>query len=459
MAGICCYLMAGECGRHRGELVTAGSGRWLPPGLIVVVMKRSHRVALKPTAEQEVLFGQHTGYARFAYNWALGEFRAGLDVDDWLTERTLRPRWNRVKGMIAPWASPLSQNAAKYAIIDFGQAAEGWGEYRRKIKAGQRPGRRVGFPRYKRRKHEQGFRADNGPGTVKVDGKAVILPKIGRVTMVEQLRFAGSIREMTINRTAGAWFACFCVEDGEETPLVKDGPTIGVDVGVGTMATCSDGTEVENPRALAPALQRLRRLDKAIARSRNIHGKGNHSNRRERLYANRRRLYARVVNVRNDNHHKATTAIAKPAGRVVVETLNVAGMMMNRRLARAIADAGMSGFLTKLEYKCLWYGAEFMKADGWFASSKLCSSCGWKNDDLTLSDREWWCGGCGVLNDRDANAARNLEQWPGLSFPVTGRGDRVRPAMPAVVGEASSGSGPEVWAPANLEYQISSDSE
>ena len=422
-------------------------------------MKKAHRVALKPMAEQEVLFGQQAGYARFAYNWAVSEFKAGLDVGEWLTERTLRPRWNRVKPMIAPWGSELSQNSAKYAIIDFGLAAERWGEYRRRVKYGQRAGRRMGFPRFKRRKHEQGFRADNGPDTVKVDGKVVILPKIGRVAMTEELRFHGSIREVTVNRTAGTWFACFCVEDGQDPPPVKDGPTVGVDVGVGTMAVCSDGTKVENPNALGSALKELRRIDKAIARSRNVHGRSSHSNRRERLYAKRRRLHARVVNVRNDNHHKATTAIAKASGCVVVETLNVAGMMMNRRLSRAIADAGMSGFLTKLEYKCLWYGAEHVKAERWYASSKLCAHCGWKNDDLTLSDREWWCEGCGVLNDRDANAAENLANWPGLSFPVTGRGDRVSPAPPAVVGEASRGSGPEVWAPANFEYQISSDSE
>jgi putative transposase len=404
-------------------------------------MKKSHRIALKPTPEQEALFGQHAGYARFAYNWAVSEFRAGLDVGEWLNERTLRPRWNKVKGVIAPWGSELSQNAAKYAIIDLGQAAEGWGEYCRRVKAGQRPSRRVGFPRFKRRKHEQGFRADNGPDTVKVAGKIVILPKIGQVATVEQLRFAGSIREVTVNRTADTWFACCCVEDGQEPPPVKDGPTIGVDVGVGTMATCSDGTTVENPRALANGLKQLRRLDKAIARSRNVHGRSNHSNRRERLYANRRRRHARVVNVRNDNHHKATTAIAKSAGRVVVETLNVAGMVRNRRLARAIADAGMSGFLARLDYKCGWYGAEYVKADRWYASSKLCAHCGWKNDDLTLSDREWWCSGCGILNNRDANAAMNLANWPGLSFPVSGRGDRVRPAMPAVVGEASNEPG------------------
>ena len=406
-----------------------------------------------------MLFGQHAGYARFAYNWGLGEFKAGLEVGEWLSERTLRPRWNRVKKMIAPWGAQLSQNPAKYAIIDFGQAAEGWGEYRQKVKAGRRTGRRAGFPRFKRRKHEQGLRADNGPAMVKVDGRVVILPKIGRVIMVEELRFAGSIREVTVNRTAGTWFACFCIEDGQEPPPFKDKPTVGVDVGAGTMAACSDGTKIENTKPLSGALKRLRRVDKAIVRSGKVHGKSSHSNRRARLYSRRCRLHVRVVNVRNDHHHKATTAIAKSADRVVVETLNAAGMMMNRRLARAIADAGISGFLSKLEYKCLWYGAEYVKADRWFASSKLCSRCGWKNAGLTLSDREWWCGGCGVLNARDANAAENLANWPGLSFPVSGRGDRVSPATPAVVGEASTGSGPEAWAPANLEYQISSDSK
>ena len=404
-------------------------------------MKKAHRVALKPTAEQESRFGQHAGYARFAYNWAVGEFRAGLDVGEWLSERTLRPRWTRVKPVIAPWAAMLCQNAAKYAIIDFGQAAESWGAYRRRLKSVGASGRKVGFPRYKRRKHEQGFRADNGPGTVRVDGKVAVLPKIGRVAMVEELRFLGSIREVTINRTAGMWFACFCVEDGQEMPAVKDGPTVGVDVGVGTMAVCSDGMTVENPKPLAVASKRLRQVDKALARSRNIHGKTNHSNRRERLYAKRRRLHARVVNIRNDQHHKATAAIAKSAGRVVVESLNVAGMIRNRRLARAIADAGMSGFLAKLEYKCAWYGAEYLKADRWFPSSKLCAHCGWHNGDLGLSDRRWWCGGCGALNNRDANAARNLANWPGLSFPVSGRGDRVSPAALAVACEASNESG------------------
>ena len=328
-------------------------------------------------------------------------------------------------------------------------------------------GRRVGFPRFKRRKHEQGFRADNGPDTVRVDGKAVMLPKIGCVEMSEHLRFGGSIREVTVNRTAGQWFASFSIDTGEPPPPVKDGPTIGVDVGITRLAVCSDGTVVENPRALSPALRRLRRLDKAIARSRNVqnvHGRteySNHtSNRREQLYARRRMLHARIFNVRNDAHHKATTGIAKSAGRVVIEDLNVAGMMQNRRLSRALADAGLSSFLGKLVYKCRWYGAELVEVGRWFPSSKLCSGCGTRNDSLTLSDRQWRCTNCGAENERDLNAALNLERWPGLSFPVTGRGDRVRPAMPAVACEASNGSMLEhVESTAKPEYQISADSE
>ena len=389
-------------------------------------MKRAHRIALKPTPEQESLFAQHADYARFAYNWAVSEFKAGLDVGEWVSDRMLRPPWNRVRPMIAPCASALSQNAAKYAIIDLGQATASWGAYRKRLKAGQRPGRRVGFPRFKRRRHEQGFRADNGPDTVRTHGRTVLLPKVGRVAMVEDLRFTGSIREVTINRTAGVWLACFCIEDGQAPPEVTEDPTIGVDVGVGTMAVCSDGTVVANPRALARGLRGLRQVDRAITRSRNVHGKANPSNRRERLHARRRLLHARVVNVRSDRHHKATTAIAKPAGRVVVETLNVAGMVRNRRLSRAISDAGMAGFLAKPEYKCRWYGAEFIRADRWFASSKRCSHCCWLNGELTLSVREWLCGGCGELNDRDHNAAINLRNWPGLSFPASGRGDRVQ---------------------------------
>ena len=111
--------------------------------------------------------------------------------------------------------------------------------------------------------------------------------------------------------------------------------------------------------------------------------------------------------------------------------------LLLRGLSRAIADSGMAGFLAKLACKCSWYGADYVKADPWFPSSKLCAHCGWHNGEMVLSDRQWWCGSCGALNDRDGNAAENLSQWPSSSFSVSGRGDRVSPAMPAVASEAS----------------------
>ena len=123
-----------------------------------------------------------------------------------------------------------------------------------------------------------------------------------------------------------------------------------------------------------------------------------------------------------------------------------------------MADAGISGFLTKLEYKCRWYGAELAKVDQWRPSSKLCSGCGAKNEGLTLSERRWRCDSCGALHERGLNAALNLEK-AGLELPGAGRGDLVRPAMPAEVCEASRESVVESWDPAKLEYQVSSDSE
>ena len=149
---------------------------------------------------------------------------------------------------------------------------------------------------------------------------------------------------MTINRTAGKWFAYFYAVDRQEPQPVKGGPTIGDNVGVGTMATYSVGSRVENPKTLARALQQQRRMDQAIARSRYFHGRYIHSCRREWLYARGHRLH-----MRNGHHLKPTTLMAKSAGQVVVLTLNVAGMMENRRMARTIGDTGMSRFLVMLE--------------------------------------------------------------------------------------------------------------
>ena len=163
---------------------------------------------------------------------------------------------------------------------------------------------------------------------------------------------------------------------------------------------------------------------------------GRKGSKRNRLLKERiAKLHKRIRDIREDAHHKATTAIAKRSGRVKCETLNVKGMMRNRRLARSVADSGMSEFVRMLEYKCELYGVAFEKTDKWFPSSQLCSGCGARNRSLTLAMREWRCESCGAVHDRDLNAAINLAG----SSSAAGRGDRVGPdgfARSAAIPEA-----------------------
>ena len=189
-----------------------------------------------------------------------------------------------------------------------------------------------------------------------------------------------------------------------------------------------NGTVIENPKVLILALASLRRVDKAIARSKNTHGHNSQSNRRERLYRRRRRLHARVRHLRHDFQHKATTAIAKRYARIGVETLNVSGMVRNRRLSRAIADAGMSSFISMLRYKSELHGTELVRIDRWYASSRVCSGCGNRKAELALSMREYRCHVCGLVMDRDENAAINIENEAARSADsLNGRRDEARP--------------------------------
>ena len=225
-------------------------------------MIRSHKIALDPTPKQARRLAQHAGYARVAYNHALADFKDGLGKGEWRTHYELRPRWNQVKAGCYPWCKELSQNAAKYAIIQLGDAVRAWCSDRQKNR----------FPRFKSRRGKAAFRADNGPGTVHSRDRRIHLPRIGSLRMREALRFDGRVLECTVKRDAGRWFACICVEDAREAPEAKDGRVIGVDLGVKTLATCSDGTVYANPRAEAAQRRKIRRYNKALSRSLRLHG-------------------------------------------------------------------------------------------------------------------------------------------------------------------------------------------
>ena len=326
-------------------------------------MVKTHKIALKPTKAQATLLSQHCGYARVAYNHALNLFKDGLETDNFKSVYDLKRGFNAVKKTEYEWSSALSQYASKNAIHHLDKAIKNW-------RNEKRPAR---FPRHASRAKGQSYQADNGKGTVKVAGNAVQLPKIGWIKMAESLRFEGAILTATVKKSYGRWFVCLTIETGEETPAKRDGETIGIDMGLKTLATYSDGTTIENPKAsIDRQYRKLRRVDKAIARSRNVHGKTNRSNRRQRRYDRRQRIYGRIENIRNDVHHKATSALAKATtvGQVIVETLNVAGLRRNKHLSRAFHRAGIFTFLRMLAYKCEWYGVAFERADRWFAQHK-----------------------------------------------------------------------------------------
>ena len=242
----------------------------------------------------------------------------------------------------------------------------------------------------------------------------------------------------------GKWYAVLVYENGGQLPDAPgDGPVVGVDVGIKVLAFTSDGEEYDNPRWFRRGERKLRRINKAIARSIKLNP-NRRTNRRGRLYGQRARLQSQPANQRQTHYRQTASAIAKSAGTVVVETLNVAGMVRNRRLANVLTDAAVGGYLRELEWQCVKRGVRLLKAGMWFPSTQLCARCGERPDErIGLSVRTYRCEHCGWRCDRDHNAALNLKQVaPALWATLKGRGGDVSPVPgPATASEASIGRG------------------
>ena len=211
------------------------------------------------------------------------------------------------------------------------------------------------------------------------------------------------VLRMTVSQRAGRWFAALTVER-DDNPMTKPpkGGAIGIDLGVKTLATLSDGTVIENPRCLASSERRLKRAQKALSR------KTVGSNRRAKARVKVARLHAHVANQRIDAMHKATTWLAETYSDISIEDLNVAGMVKNHRLAKAVSDAAFGEFRRQLEYKTARTGATLHVINRWYPSSKTCSACGTVKAKLSLSERVYRCDACGLSMDRDLNAAVNI---------------------------------------------------
>ncbi len=350
---------------------------------------RTHKITLDPTFKQGRWFSQQCGYARFAYNQALSDFKIGLDTDNFQSWQTLNNNFNKTK-QEDDWTSSQDQRAALYAIKNLGQGIANWVSKRAK------------FPKFKGRGHKQSFTTD--AQAVRVEGKKIKLPKIGWIKMFQELRFVGKIIKVTISRTAHRWFVSITVEtEGTEAVDNSTHPVIGIDVGINTLATLSDGTKYDNPRPLKRYERKLKREQRKL--SRRIFKSKNWFKQKAKIA----RTHYRIACIRNDAHHKGTTDIVNRASGIAIETLKITNMLKNRKLAKALSDSALGGFLNKLKTKADAFGIPVLEAPQFYASSKTCSKCGHKKKELKLSERTYHCSQCDYQIDRDVNAAINLK--------------------------------------------------
>lgn len=393
---------------------------------------RAYKVELDPNNKQATAMRRHAGAARWAFNWGL---RQKIDAYETTGKSPgaieLHRRLNALKKTPkedggAPWMYETSKCAPQEALRDLDQA------YKHFFRRCENGDARKGFPKFKKRKDGQGsFRLT---GSIKVGDPWIHLPRLGRLRLKERGYLPTAdvkILSATVSQRAGRWFVSLQVEGEQGDPEPKSEHVVGVDVGSRKLAVTSDGEVFENPRALAKAQRRLAHHQRCVARKQ----KGS-SNRKKAVRRLQRQHY-RVSCVRRDAIHKATSSIAKKASTVVIETLNIQGMVKNRSLARALHDASMAEFHRQITYKASWCGAEVVRADRFYPSSKTCSSCGTVKDDLGF-DETYHCDACGLVIDRDLNAAINLKNLAGSS-PVTACGEGVSPARrPRSCGLAAS---------------------
>ncbi|MHB1957242.1 MAG: RNA-guided endonuclease InsQ/TnpB family protein [Sulfobacillus sp.] len=377
----------------------------------------AHKIALDPNDVQETYFRKAAGTARFAYNWALDQWQqqyaAWKDDPTWPkpSDAALRRQLNAIKRNEFPWMLEVTKNAPQMAIMHLGQAFKnffaGIAEY----------------PTFKKKGRHDSFTLTNDQFTVK--RHKVHIPKLGWVRMHESLRFVGKVLGGTISRTADRWFLSVTLEIPAPPCIRRENQAVvGVDLGISAWATLSTGEKIPGPKAYATAMQKLRQLSQHFNRQMEAAKvraglkpgepipKGMHIPWSENMRKTQRRiarLHARIGNIRTHTLHQLTTDLVDRFDVIAIEDLNVAGMLKNHKLARAIADMGFGEFRRQLEYKAAQRGKTVIVVNRWYPSSKTCASCGQKMAKMPLSVREWTCPACGTPHDRDINAAINLQ--------------------------------------------------
>lgn len=361
-------------------------------------ISRAHRFELKPNNVHRTHFAKCAGVARFAWNWALDErqrlYRERQGNERFTNAIEQHRRLNVLKKTDFPWMYEVSKCIPQEALRNLDNA---YGLCRMAKKAG----RKARLPKFKKKGRARDAFAFT-TGAIRAEGTYVVLPRMGRVRIKEPAVLDGRILRATVTRDADRWFVSFTVEQEVPDPQPPAGSAVGVDLGVSRLATLSDGCVFENPKPLQSRLRKLRGLAKEL------HRRNKGSNNRKKSADRLAKAYWRIGNIRRDALHKATTHLAKNHGEIIIEGLNVQGMAGSRYLARAISDVGFGEFRRQLEYKCRWYGSRLTVAPRFYPSTKRCSLCGHIKKEMPLSERTYKCESCGLVLDRDLNAALNL---------------------------------------------------
>jgi len=350
----------------------------------------SHKIEIKPNKTQEQYLAKACGVARFTYNWALGRSIEAYKGQEKLKRNALKHEFNQIKYTEFPFVNEVTKCASEQALSDVNTAYQHFFKHQSK------------FPRFKKKGIRDSFYISNDK--FKIEDKNVRIPKLGWVKLTEELRFKGKILSAVVSRTANHWFISIAVElDSDQLPnACENQEAIGIDLGIKNLATLSNGESYEGPNPLKKNLKRLQRANRRF--SRKVKGSKNRDKARKRLA----RIHYRIVCIRKDYLDKLTTYLCKNYKTICIEDLATGNMLKNHKLARAISDMGWYEFRRQLQYKSKLYGNELVVINRFEPTSKRCSSCGAIKKDLRLADRTYVCENCGLVIDRDLNAAINI---------------------------------------------------
>ncbi len=361
-------------------------------------MVRAHKIRLNPTEEQNIYFAKAAGTARFVWNWALAEWNRQYEAGEKPTALKLKKQFNRIRREQFPWTWEVTKNASDQPFLDLGKAFAAFFE-------GARSGKRRARPKYKSKKRSKAslYLAND---QFELGDHRLWIPKLGWVNMAENLRFQGKVTGARITKTADWWFVSIQVEMPDEHPDPRTA-AVGIDVGLNRLATLSTSEGFENQAFLKTALKQLRQANQRLHRR--VRGSKNREKARRQVA----RLHYRIRCMRDDVLHKLTTRLANCYGIVGIEDLNLKGLLKNRRLSRSFSDAALGKLVTLLTSKVQQRGGRVIKMERFFPSSQLCHCCGWRWEDIELSDRVFLCQNetCAYFNfpqDRDHNAALNM---------------------------------------------------